>query len=79
MTVCIRPEHLSLRAGGSGFAGALTLSLPQGAHIIQEVRLHSGEAVKVVQSRSDDPVAFESGSPVVVELRPRALVNAFAA
>lgn len=78
VTVCIRPEHLSLRARGAGFAGALTLSLPQGAHIIQEVRLQSGEAVKVVQSRSDDPVVFEPGSPVVAELRPRALVNAFA-
>ncbi len=79
VTVCIRPEHLSLVADGPGLPGELELSLPQGAHIIQDVRLAGGDAVKVVQSRSDGAPVFEPGAAVRAQLRPGALVNAFAA
>ena len=77
VTVCVRPEHLSLAASGPGLSGQLALSLPQGAHIIQEVRLDSGEAIKVVQSRGDSTTAWTPGSRVVVRLRPGTLSNAF--
>jgi putative spermidine/putrescine transport system ATP-binding protein len=79
VTVCIRPEHLVLAADGPGLPGALALSLPQGAHIIQELRLADGSSVKVVQSRSDGSPAFQPGAAVRAQLRPGALVNAFAA
>ncbi len=79
VTVCIRPEHLALAADGAGLPGELSLSLPQGAHIIQEVRLAGGGSVKVVQSRSDGAPAFEPGTAVRAQLRPGARVNAFAA
>jgi len=77
VTVCIRPEHLSLAASGPGLGGQLALSLPQGAHIIQEVRLDSGDAVKVVQSRGDSTTTWAPGSRVSVQLRPGSLTNAF--
>jgi putative spermidine/putrescine transport system ATP-binding protein len=79
VTVCIRPEHLGLATGGDGLPGELALSLPQGAHIIQEVRLSSGAAIKVVQARSDGSPVIELGAAVRAQLRPGALVNAYAA
>ena len=79
VTVCMRPEHLRLASEGPGLPGQLALSLPQGAHIIQEIRLESGDAVKVVQSRGEAGPAFEAGARVLAQLRPGALANAFAA
>jgi putative spermidine/putrescine transport system ATP-binding protein len=76
-TVCVRPEHLALCGVDEGLAGTLALSLPQGPHVIQEVRLGDGTAVKVVQPRGEglDPVS--PGSAVGVRLRPGFTMNAF--
>lgn len=79
VTVCIRPEHLVLAASGPGLAGELALNLPQGAHIIQEVKLADGSSVKVVQARNSSvSPTFEPGTAVKAQLRPGILVNAFA-
>jgi len=76
---CIRPEHLCLSADGAGMAGQLALSLPQGAHIIQEVTLAAGGSVKVVQPRSEGAQVFAPGTALHAQLKPGFLVNAFAA
>lgn len=78
VTVCIRPEHMVLATEGDGLPGEMTLSLPQGAHIIQEVRLTNGPAIKVVQARNSGAPQIEPGTAVIARLRPGALVNAFA-
>ena len=78
VTACIRPEHLELSPAADGMAGQLMLSLPQGAHIIHEVHLASGAALKVVQSRSEGASLYSPGSAVSVRLRAGASVNAYA-
>ena len=76
-TVCVRPEHLALCAPGEGLAGTLALSLPQGPHVIQEVRLVDGTALKVVQPRGEGRDPASPGSAVGVRLRPGFTLNAF--
>ena len=82
ISLILRPGLLAVLAlspGDATGAGELELSLPQGAHIIQEVRLHDGTAIKVMQSRSEETPAQVPGSMVSAQLRPGALVNVFAA
>ena len=80
--VCIRPEQLELiRADRSepqqGLAGVLTLTLPQGPNVLQEVRLTDGSSVKVSYSRGAGHEVFESGTSVFVRLRAGSTCNVF--
>jgi putative spermidine/putrescine transport system ATP-binding protein len=78
VSVCVRPEHLVLDASGDGLAGELALSLPQGPHVLQELRLADGTDLKVVQSRAEGGPAPVPGSAVRARLRPGQRANAYA-
>ena len=79
--VCLRPEQLQLRPAQSGardeLLGTLSLTLPQGAHVIQEVVLNDGISVKVSNSRSVGQVPLESGTAVALQLLAGCVGNAF--
>lgn len=79
--LCLRPEQLKLiPAEGTpaeGLLGKLSLTLPQGAHVIQEVLLSDGISVKVSHSRSVDQLSLSSGTQVSVQLLPGCVGNAF--
>lgn len=82
VTACVRPEHLQLSpAAGStyGIPAVLTLSLPQGPHVIQEVRIADSTTLKVVQPRGHGEHVVDTGSAVRVQLRPDTVINAYAA
>lgn len=79
--LCLRPEQLQLRPAQSGerdeLLGTLSLTLPQGAHVIQEVVLKDGTSVKVSHSRSVGQIPLESGADVALQLLPGCVGNAF--
>ena len=79
--LCLRPEQLQLRPAQSGvrdeLLGTLSLTLPQGAHVIHEVVLKDGISVKVSHSRSVGQVPLESGAAVALQLLPGCVGNAF--
>ena len=79
--LCLRPEQLQLRPSQSGardeLLGTLSLTLPQGAHVIQEVVLNDGTSVKVSHSRSVGQIPLESGAAVALQLLPGCVGNAF--
>jgi putative spermidine/putrescine transport system ATP-binding protein len=79
--LCLRPEQLQLCPAQSGardeLLGTLSLTLPQGAHVIQEVVLKDGISVKVSHSRSVGQVPLESGAAVALQLLPGCAGNAF--
>ena len=79
--LCLRPEQLQLRPSQSGardeLLGTLSFTLPQGAHVIQEVVLNDGTSVKVSHSRSVGQVQLESGAAVALQLLPGCVGNAF--
>ncbi len=80
--VCIRPEQLELISAKEsdrvrGLAGVLTLTLPQGPNVLQEVRLNDGASVKVSYSRGAGHPVLEPGTPVFVQLRAGSTCNAF--
>ena len=77
VTVCIRPEHLVLGTEPTGLSAQLALSLPQGAHIIQELRLANGEALRISQPRAEAMSIPMPGATVTACLRPGARVNAY--
>jgi putative spermidine/putrescine transport system ATP-binding protein len=79
VTVCMRPEQLVLQTDGPGMPGRLSLSLPQGPHIIQEVQLADARSVKVVQSRAEGLPVHAPGTELRTRLRPGVVVNAFPA
>jgi len=81
--VCIRPEQLELRASterlvGASLNGVLTLSLPQGPQVIQEVKLGDGAAIKVAQARASNQTTLSSGTAVVAQLRDGSFCQAYA-
>jgi putative spermidine/putrescine transport system ATP-binding protein len=81
--VCIRPEQLELHAaterlGESSLKGVLTLSLPQGPQVIQEVQLGDGVAIKVTQARASNQMMLSSGAAVFVQLRGASVCRAYA-
>ncbi len=81
--VCIRPEQLELRAAterieGPGLKGVLTLSLPQGPQVIQEVQLGDGAAIKVAQARASNQTMLSSGTAVFAQLRDGSFCQAYA-
>lgn len=77
--VCVRPEQLRIAGGAEGPAlpGTIELSLPLGPQIVHEIRLHDGQDLKLVESRSHGAGLREPGSAVSVILAPGALPNAF--
>jgi hypothetical protein len=79
--LCLRPEQLHLRPAQIGatdeLLGKLSLTLPQGAHVIQEVVLKDGTSLKVSHSRSVGQVSLESGAAVALQLLPGCVGNAF--
>ena len=79
--LCLRPEQLRLVSiegvSAEGLSGTVSLTLPQGAHVIQEVVLRDGTSVKVSHPRSAGQVTFDPGTPVLVELLPGCAGNAF--
>jgi putative spermidine/putrescine transport system ATP-binding protein len=80
--VCIRPEQLELmRTSQSepqqGLTGVLTLTLPQGPNVMQEVRLIDGTSVKVSYSRGSGHEVLEPGTSVFVRLRAGSTCNVF--
>ena len=79
--LCLRPEQLQLRPSQSGardeLLGTLSFTLPQGAHVIQEVVLNDGTSVKVSHSRNVGQIPLESGAAVALQLLPGCIGNAF--
>lgn len=80
--VCIRPEQLELLAATSSqplraLAGLLTLTLPQGPNVLQEVRLYDGTSIKVSYSRAAGHAVIEPGTAVFVQLRAGSTCNVF--
>lgn len=79
--LCLRPEQLKLLpvedTPGEGLLGKLSLTLPQGAHVIQEVLLSDGTSVKVSHSRSLGQTSLSTGTPVSIQLLPGCAGNAF--
>ncbi len=80
--VCIRPEQIELFAAtaqvsGQYLKGTLTLTLPQGPHVIQEVQLSEGSAIKVSQARASNQMMLTSGSAVFAQLREGSLCNVY--
>ena len=81
--VCIRPEQLELRAATERIEepclkGVLTLSLPQGPQVIQEVQLGDGAAIKVAQARASNQTMLSSGTAVFAQLRDGSFCQAYA-
>lgn len=80
--VCIRPEQLELvevseSLAQTGLRGELTLILPQGPNVLQEVRLTDGTSVKVSHSRGTGHSVFTPGMAVFVQLRAGSFCNVF--
>lgn len=78
---CIRPEQLQLCAATEGIEepglkGVLTLSLPQGPQVIQEVRLDDGSAIKVAQARASNQTMLGLGTAVFATLRAGSVCHA---
>jgi len=66
--LCIRPEHLVFAEDQSGLPGLVEMGLPLGASIVHEIRLATGETVKIEGSRSTGSRPLASGT--AVRLRP---------
>ncbi|NYZ15494.1 ABC transporter ATP-binding protein [Azospirillum sp. RWY-5-1] len=69
VTVCLRPEHLTVVGGGSdgdedGIPGVVDLGLPLGATVVHEVRIGTGTAVKVAEPRRQRASVLPPGTPV---------------
>lgn len=80
--VCIRPEQLELRAAteqidGTCLKGVLSLSLPQGPQVIQEVKLSDGSAIKVAQARASNQTMLSPGTEVFAQLRGGSFCQAY--
>jgi putative spermidine/putrescine transport system ATP-binding protein len=65
VALSIRPERLRL-VGHGGVCGTVKAVLPLGAHVIYEVELGCGLALKVSQAREDDSVIRRAGEFVRV-------------
>jgi putative spermidine/putrescine transport system ATP-binding protein len=80
--VCIRPEQLELHAvtesiQGASLKGVLSLSLPQGPQVIQEVQLGQGIAIKVAQARASNQTMLSLGTAVYAQLREGSFCQAY--
>jgi putative spermidine/putrescine transport system ATP-binding protein len=60
--LCIRPEHL--RFADDGLAGLVEIGMPMGATLVHEVRLSTGQAIKVADARQAGAQPMPPGSPV---------------
>ncbi|MFZ4709766.1 MAG: ABC transporter ATP-binding protein [Zwartia sp.] len=80
--VCIRPEQLELcavteRIEKASLKGVLSLSLPQGPQVIQEVKLSDGSAIKVAQARASNQTMLSLGAEVFAQLRDGSFCQAY--
>jgi putative spermidine/putrescine transport system ATP-binding protein len=62
--VCIRPEHLHFSAAEGALPGLVEMGLPLGPGVVHEVRLASGQSVKIAESRTNGARPREAGQPV---------------
>ena len=70
IVACIRPEHLSVTAGGDGLAGIVELGMPLGASIVHELRLKDGHALKIAEQRIAGSTPRPPGSEIRVAAPP---------
>jgi putative spermidine/putrescine transport system ATP-binding protein len=64
--VCIRPEHLDLTTAPDALGGAVEMGLPLGPSVIHEIRLATGDAIRVAAPRASGAAALAPGTPVAV-------------
>jgi putative spermidine/putrescine transport system ATP-binding protein len=62
--LCVRPEHLRFTDGEEGLSGLIEIGLPMGASLIHEVRLATGQAIKVAEARQAGAQPLPPGTPV---------------
>jgi putative spermidine/putrescine transport system ATP-binding protein len=76
---CVRPEHFLLATSGDGLVGTVEMGLQLGATIVHEVRLASGDAVKVAAPRAVGAEPLQPGTAVVLRPAAPTAVNIFPA
>ncbi|RZL53788.1 MAG: ABC transporter ATP-binding protein [Variovorax sp.] len=80
VVACIRPENMRLGAQAAGaFEGTVELGMPLGATIVHEIRIRSGQRLKLSEPRAPGTVAREPGARVWVQPASPASVTVFAA
>jgi putative spermidine/putrescine transport system ATP-binding protein len=81
VAVSIRPEHLRFEPpfGASGMAGTVKAVLPLGPHVVYEVEISPGVAVKVSEPRDAQNALRMSGDRVVIVPASAAACHVFPA
>jgi putative spermidine/putrescine transport system ATP-binding protein len=75
--VCVRPENMELHRDGAGqgqaraqgLAGVIALSFPLGAAIVHDVRLASGDTIKISEIRQGGHRPHDAGTPVMISAK----------
>jgi putative spermidine/putrescine transport system ATP-binding protein len=77
--VAARPEHLVLSDSlTEGVAAQVEMVLPLGPSLVYDLRLSSGQSIKVTQPRNTEQARHTTGDKVCVNLRAGAPVGVFA-
>ena len=66
VNICVRPEHLAFTKGPDGLGGTVEIGMPLGSIVIHEIRLASGEALKISEARSRGAQPLPPGTPVMI-------------
>lgn len=80
VVLATRPEHLAMGTPGEDALSAkVEMVLPLGPSLVYELRLASGDAVKVTQPRTVGSTRYVAGEVVGLRLRPGSPTSVFAA